>query len=77
MITFGTAGLRAPVGRGEDHMNVSTVTRTTAGVARWLHGQGVTTPRVAVGFDSRYGSNAMARATAETFAGAGLSLIHI
>ncbi|WP_130839598.1 phospho-sugar mutase [Corynebacterium neomassiliense] len=71
MITFGTAGLRAPVGRGEDHMNVSTATRTTAGVARWLHGQGVTTPRVAVGFDSRYGSNAMARATAETFAGAG------
>ncbi|WP_297005633.1 phospho-sugar mutase [uncultured Corynebacterium sp.] len=75
MITFGTAGLRGPVGPGEDRMNVSTVTRTTAGVAAWLKEQGVENPRVAVGFDARYGSNAMARATAETFAGAGCQVV--
>ncbi|APT84141.1 phospho-sugar mutase [Corynebacterium aquilae] len=35
-LKFGTAGLRAPVGPGEDHMNVTQVTRTTAGLAAWL-----------------------------------------
>jgi len=75
VIAFGTAGLRAPVGPGEDRMNVSTVTRATAGVAAWLKEQGVENPRVAVGFDARYGSNAMARAAAETFAGAGCQVV--
>lgn len=72
-LTFGTAGLRAPVGPGPDQMNVSTVTRTTAGVAQWL-GPG---KRVAVGYDARYGSNAMALATAQVFAGAGYEVTFI
>ena len=66
-LTFGTAGLRAPVGPGADEMNVSTVTRATAGVASWL-GEN---KHVAVGYDARYGSNTMALAAAHTFAGAG------
>ncbi|HIW90738.1 MAG TPA: phospho-sugar mutase [Candidatus Corynebacterium avicola] len=75
-LSFGTAGLRASVGPGEDQMNVSTVTRATGGVAAWLservdHEGPVS---VAVGFDSRYGSHAMARAAAETFAGAGFDV---
>ncbi|MGO1948871.1 MAG: phospho-sugar mutase [Mycobacteriaceae bacterium] len=80
-LTFGTAGLRAPVGPGPDKMNASTVTRATGGVAAWLrkkleaedsgHSGPIT---VAVGYDSRYGSHAMARATAETFAGAGFDV---
>lgn len=76
---FGTAGLRAPVGPGVDQMNVSSVTRVTAGVAQWMRKK--RTPRhadgrfyVAVGFDARYGSHQMARATAETFAGAGFEV---
>jgi phosphomannomutase len=70
-LTFGTAGLRAPVGPGPDQMNVPAVTRTSAGVAAWLTGRGIANPAVAVGYDSRYGSHSMARAAAETFAGAG------
>lgn len=35
-LRFGTAGLRAPVGPGAQEMNVTQVTRTTAGVASWL-----------------------------------------
>lgn len=83
-LTFGTAGLRAPVGPGPDRMNVSTVTRATSGVAAWLAAQAAaatgatgtaTAPlSVAVGYDSRYGSHAMARSTAETFAGAGFDV---
>ncbi|MEJ4097685.1 phospho-sugar mutase [Corynebacterium bovis] len=78
-LRFGTAGLRAPVGPGPDHMNVSTVSRATAGVAQWLREHA--TPlreggpfAVAVGFDSRYGSHAMALATAQVFAGAGFDV---
>lgn len=74
-LRFGTAGLRAPVGPGPGRMNVSTVTRATAGVAQWLSARSTTEPvTVAVGYDSRYGSHAMARATAETFAGAGFDV---
>lgn len=78
-LKFGTAGLRAPVGTGADKMNVSTVTRATAGVAAWM--KKTLTPKhadgryyVAVGYDARYGSHALARATAETFAGAGFGV---
>lgn len=35
-LTFGTAGLRAPVGPGPGQMNVKQVARTTTGVATWL-----------------------------------------
>ncbi|MEY8565995.1 phospho-sugar mutase [Corynebacteriaceae bacterium 7-707] len=75
-LRFGTAGLRAPVGPGPDRMNVSTVTRATGGVAAWLRSRhtGDAPVSVAVGYDSRYGSHAMARAAAETFAGAGFDV---
>ncbi|QNH96498.1 phospho-sugar mutase [Corynebacterium anserum] len=78
-LKFGTAGLRAPVGSGPDKMNVSTVTRATAGVAAWMkkklpskHADG--RYYVAVGYDARYGSHTLARAAAETFAGAGFGV---
>lgn len=78
-LKFGTAGLRAKVGPGADEMNVGTATRATAGVAAWLQerkrplrADGVF--RAAVGYDARYGSHALARATAETFAGAGFDV---
>ncbi|NLP39639.1 MAG: phospho-sugar mutase, partial [Corynebacterium pollutisoli] len=47
-LTFGTAGLRGPIGAGETAMNVATVTRATAGLAAWL-GPGA---RVVLGCDA-------------------------
>ena len=78
-LLFGTAGLRGPVGSGPGEMNVTTATRATAGVAQWLKQHRCPLRRdgrfaVAVGYDARYGSQAMARATAETFAGAGFDV---
>ncbi|MBV7292578.1 phospho-sugar mutase [Corynebacterium sp. TAE3-ERU16] len=35
-LSFGTAGLRAPVGPARGQMNVTQVTRATAGLAAWL-----------------------------------------
>ena len=77
-LSFGTAGLRAPVGVGPDRMNVATVTRATAGVADWLIAQHPERPAadiaVAVAHDARYGSETFARATAEVFAAKGFTV---
>ncbi|QGU02750.1 putative phosphomannomutase [Corynebacterium kalinowskii] len=35
-LTFGTAGMRAPIGPAPDQMNVMQITRITAGLAAWL-----------------------------------------
>lgn len=35
-LSFGTAGMRAPIGPAPDQMNVLQITRITAGVAAWL-----------------------------------------
>ena len=77
-LSFGTAGLRAPVGVGPDRMNVATVTRATAGVADWLIAQhperAAADIAVAVAHDARYGSETFARATAEVFAANGFTV---
>jgi phosphomannomutase len=69
-LEFGTAGLRGPVRAGPNGMNVAVVTRTTAGVATWLNGQGKSGGVVIVGRDARHGSEAFAKAVAEVLTAA-------
>lgn len=74
-LAFGTAGLRGPVGAGESRMNVAVVTRTTAGLARYLTnivGEG---GRVVVGCDARYGSHAFYDAATEVLSAAGMTVL--
>ncbi|MDU0478817.1 phospho-sugar mutase [Staphylococcus chromogenes] len=88
-LTFGTAGMRAPIGPASDQMNVTQVTRVTAGLAAWLaHKVGMERNehplhsvfssqgplRVVVGYDARYGSPNFAFTAAEVFAGAGFEV---
>ncbi|WP_047239651.1 phospho-sugar mutase [Corynebacterium epidermidicanis] len=88
-LNFGTAGMRAPIGPATDQMNVTQVTRVTAGVAAWLaHKIGQERNehpvasvcsqqgplRVVVGYDARYGSPNFAITAAEVFAGAGFEV---
>ncbi|WP_278315412.1 phospho-sugar mutase [Lolliginicoccus levis] len=73
-LAFGTAGLRGPVRAGPNGMNVAVVTRTTAGVATWLHDRCLGGSRIIVGRDARHGSAEFARATAEVFAAAGFAV---
>lgn len=74
-LTFGTAGLRAPVRAGLAGMNVAVVVRTTAGIAAWLRAGGHAGRSVVVGRDARHGSANFATATAEVFAAAGFDTV--
>ncbi|OYN87900.1 phospho-sugar mutase [Parenemella sanctibonifatiensis] len=77
-LTFGTAGLRGPLGPGPNRMNSQVVTRAAAGLAAWLteqhpddHGQ----LRVVIGHDHRHRSADFAAVSAEVLAGAGFEVI--
>jgi len=66
-IEFGTAGLRGVLGAGINRMNIYTVGRATAGLARYLGrlGRGAKAQGVVIAYDSRR----MSREFAETAAG--------
>ncbi|AQA20627.1 phosphoglucomutase/phosphomannomutase, alpha/beta/alpha domain III family protein [Rhodococcus sp. MTM3W5.2] len=74
-LTFGTAGLRGPLGPGPGAMNVDTVVRTTAGLASWLQARCLGGSTVVVGRDARHGSREFAVATAEVLAAAGFDVV--
>jgi phosphomannomutase len=71
-LEFGTAGLRGRMGPGPSQMNRAVVTRTAAGIARYMKDRGLTS--VVIGRDARHGSEAFARDSAEIFAGAGIEV---
>lgn len=73
-LQFGTAGLRGALGAGPNRMNRALVRRATAGVASWLHAQGLRGP-VVVGRDARHGSEAFAEDTAAVLSGAGFDVL--
>ncbi|MFD3747738.1 phospho-sugar mutase [Nocardia sp. NPDC058633] len=74
MLRFGTAGLRGPLREGPDGMNVTTVSRATAGLADWLRERCLGGGAVVVGRDARHGSAEFATATAEIFTAAGFAV---
>jgi phosphomannomutase len=74
-LTFGTAGLRGPMGGGPGRMNVETVTRATWGVAKVLKDKCLGGSTVVVGRDARHNSDEFAMAAAEVLAAEGFSVI--
>jgi phosphomannomutase len=73
-LTFGTAGLRAPMRAGPTGMNLAVVLRTTWAVALVLNDRSLGGSVVFVGYDARHQSREFAVATAEVFAAEGFSV---
>lgn len=69
-LTFGTAGLRAPMGPGTTRMNRVVVQRAAAGIADFAR-ERVQRPVVVIGYDARHGSRDFAFDSAAVFTAAG------
>ncbi|MGB3828257.1 MAG: phospho-sugar mutase [Ornithinimicrobium sp.] len=71
-LTFGTAGLRGPLGAGPNRMNRSVVIRAAAGLTAYLQDEGgIASPLVVIGFDARTNSEVFATDTAAVVVAAG------
>ncbi len=72
VLSFGTAGIRGPLGSGPDEMNPDTVGRVCRGIAAYLSDRlGGSPARVVVGRDARHGSSDFAAEASGTMADAG------
>lgn len=67
-LEFGTGGLRGEIGPGTNRMNIYTIRKATAGLARWIETQGEEAKKrgVAIAYDVRRKSNEFAREAART-----------
>lgn len=74
-LEFGTGGLRGIIGAGTNRMNIYTVGKATQGYANYLNTK-VTSPSVAIAYDSRIKSDVFSRRAAEVFAANGIR-VHI
>ena len=74
-LTFGTAGLRGPIGAGPNRMNRAVVRAATAAVAGWVRDAGTgNPPAVVIGCDARHRSDEFADEAARVLAGAGVAV---
>ena len=73
-LEFGTGGLRGILGAGTNRMNVYTVAKASAGLAKYIVGNGEEAMKrgVAISFDSRHFSPEFAKVAATTFAAYGV-----
>ena len=72
MLSFGTGGLRGPVGAGTNRINRYMIRKVTQGLADWLLAETAAPFSVCVGFDARTDSPGFAAETAAVLAANGI-----
>ncbi|MBQ7292992.1 MAG: phospho-sugar mutase [Clostridia bacterium] len=73
-LDFGTAGLRGVLGAGTNRMNIYTVARASAGIAKYIcetAGEGAS---LAIAYDSRNNSELFSKTAAAVYAGYGIKV---
>ncbi len=73
-LDFGTAGLRGVLGAGTNRMNIYTVARASAGVAKYMLDAAGEGASLAIAYDSRNNSELFARTAAAVYAGYGIKV---
>lgn len=73
-LEFGTGGMRGIMGIGTNRMNVYTIAKATQGLANYIKLQGIDSPSVLLGYDSRINSRLFAEIAAKTLAGNGIQV---
>nr|WP_281361218.1 phospho-sugar mutase [Actinopolyspora biskrensis] len=74
-LRFGTGGMRGPRRAGPNGINRSVLTRTAAGLARWLLDRGDRGKRVMIGRDARHSAEEHCEDVAGVLAGAGFEVL--
>lgn len=76
-IAFGTGGIRGRMGAGTSLINIYTVRKATAGLARYLEGRRreEVSPAVVIAFDTRHRSDRFARETAAVLTACGIKAL--
>jgi phosphoglucomutase len=73
-LAFGTAGMRGLLEPGTNRINLLTIGRVTAGLARLIHDEGAEKSGVVISFDSRYHSGEFATHAAEILGHEGIKV---
>ena len=73
-LDFGTAGLRGVLGAGTNRMNIYTVARASAGIAKYICETAGNGASLAIAYDSRNNSTLFAETAAAVYAGYGIKV---
>ncbi|MED4281730.1 phospho-sugar mutase [Priestia megaterium] len=73
-LEFGTGGMRGELGAGPNRMNIYTVRKVTAGLAKYIEDNGTEAKKrgVVIAYDSRHGSEEFALEAAKTLGAYGI-----
>lgn len=73
-LEFGTGGMRGELGAGPNHMNIYTIRKVTAGLAKYIEENGTEAKKrgVVIAYDSRHGSAEFALEAAKTLGAHGI-----
>lgn len=65
-LSFGTGGIRGLMGIGSNRINIYTIRELTQGLVQYIKQQGIDSPKIVIGYDTRKNSRLFAEQAAKT-----------